>query len=88
MEAQGIVRRSNCSWSSPLYMVEKVYGTWQPCSDYRLLNLATKLDLYRPPHMEDLSAHLPGMTVFSKLDLRRPTTKFRWLPQTCRRPQL
>ena len=33
--------------------------------------MATKPDLYPPPHMEDLSARLAGMTVFSKLDLRK-----------------
>ena len=46
-------------------MVEKADGTW------RLLNLATKPELYPPLHMEDLSACLAGMTVFSKLDLRK-----------------
>ena len=30
-----------------------------------------KPDLYPPPYMEDLSAWLAGMTVFSKLDLRK-----------------
>ena len=71
MEAQGIVRRSSSSWASPLHMVEKADGSWRPCGDYRLLNLATKPDLYPPPHMEDLSARLAGIKVFSKLDLRK-----------------
>ena len=69
IEAQGIVRRGNGEWSSPLHMVKKSDGSWQPCGDYRLLNLATKPDLYPPPHMEDLTAKLAGCTVFSKLDL-------------------
>ena len=71
MERQGIVRRSNSSWSSPLHMVAKADGTWRPCGDYRRLNLVTKPDLYPPPHMEDLSARLAGMKIFSKLDLRK-----------------
>jgi len=71
MEAQGIVRRGNGEWSSPLHMVRKSDGTWRPCGDYRLLNLATKPDLYPPPHMEDLTAKLAGCTIFSKLDLRK-----------------
>ena len=54
MESQGIIRRSKSSWSSPL--VEKSDGSWRPCSDYRRLNLATKRDMYPPPHMENLSA--------------------------------
>ena len=64
IETQCIVRRSNSSWSSPLHMVEKADSTWRQCGDYRLLNLATKPNLYLPPHMEDLSARLAGMTVF------------------------
>ena len=71
MEAQGIVARSSSSWASPLHMVEKADGSWRPCGDFRLLNLATKPDLYPPPHMEDLSARLAGMKIFSKLDLRK-----------------
>ena len=52
-------------------MVEKADSSWQPCGEYRLLNLATKSDLYPQPHMEDLSARLAGMKIFSKLDLRK-----------------
>ena len=71
MEEQGIVRRSNSNWASPLLMVKKKDGTWRPCGDYRQLNLATKPDLYPPPHMEDVAAQLHGMRIFSTLDLRK-----------------
>ncbi len=71
LEAQGIIEKSNSQWSSPLHMVEKPDGTWRCCGDYRRLNLVTKPDLYPPPHVEDLSARLAGMKVFSKLDLRK-----------------
>ena len=71
MEDQGIIRKSKGAWSSPLHMVKKTDGSWRPCGDYRLLNLATKNDKYPPPHMEDLSARLAGMKFFSKLDLRK-----------------
>ena len=71
MESQGIIRHSKSSCSSPLHMVEKSDGSWQPCSDYRLLNLVTKRDMYPPPHMEDLLAQLAGKKAFSKLDIRK-----------------
>ena len=71
MEEQGIIQRSNSSWASPLHMVKKKDGTWRPCGDYRRLNLVTKADLYPPPHMEDVTAKLAGMKVFSKIDLRK-----------------
>ena len=71
LERQGVIRRSKSPWSSPLHMVQKSDGKWRPCGDYRRLNLVTKPDLYPPPHMEDLTARLAGMAVFSKLDLRK-----------------
>ena len=67
MEAQG----SSSSWAFPLHTGEKADSSWQLFGDYWLLSLATKLDLYPPPHMEDLSAQLAGMKILSKLDLRK-----------------
>ena len=67
MERQGLIQRSKGSWASALRMVEKADGMWRPCGDYRRLNMATKLDLYLPPHMEDMAARLAGKTIFSKL---------------------
>ena len=71
MEQQGIVRCLKSSWASPLHMVKKKDGTWRPCGNYKQLNLATKPDLYLPPHIEDLSTKLKGMKVFSTVDLRK-----------------
>jgi len=71
LEKMGIIRKSNSPWASPLLLVEKSDGTWRPCGDYRRLNLITKPDCYPPPHMEDLTARLAGMTIFSKLDLQK-----------------
>ena len=71
LEKQGIVRRSDSSWASPLHMVRKADGTWRPCGDFRRLNLQTRPDLYTCPNIGDLTARLAGSRVFSKLDLRK-----------------
>jgi len=71
LQKQGIIRRSNSHWASPLHMVPKKDGTWRPCSDFRRLNLQTKPDRYGCPNLADLSARLAGCSVFSKLDLRK-----------------
>jgi hypothetical protein len=71
MEAEGVIRRSDSAWSSPLHMVQKPDGSWRPCGDYRRLNLVTQPDKYPVPNIQDLSARLHGCTIFSKLDLRK-----------------
>jgi hypothetical protein len=67
----GVVRRSDSPWASPLHMVRKVDGTWRPCGDYRRLNGVTVPDSYPLPNMMDFAARLEGCTIFSKLDLRK-----------------
>ena len=52
-------------------MVKNKDGTWQPCGDYRQLNLATKSDLYPPSHIEDLSTKLESIKLFSTIDLQK-----------------
>jgi len=71
LEAQGIVRKSKSNWASPFHMVKKADGSWQPCGDFRQLNLQTKQDCYTCPNIGDLTAHLAGRKVFSKIDLRK-----------------
>jgi hypothetical protein len=71
LEAEGIVRRSDSSWASPLHMVQKPDGSWRPCGDYRRLNLVTEADCYPLPNMADITASLAGSTCFSKLDLKK-----------------
>ena len=46
-------------------------GTWRPCGNYRLLNLATTADRYPLPNVQDLTANLHGCTVFLVIDLAK-----------------
>ena len=71
MEKMGIVRKSSSPWASPLHMVPKASGGWRPCGDYRRLNDVTIPDRYPVPNIQDFSANLTGMRVFSKIDLIR-----------------
>jgi hypothetical protein len=69
LEAAGIIRRSDSPWSSPLHMVRKKDGSWQPCGDYRRLNLATTHDRYPLPSILDLSNKLHSCKFYSCIDL-------------------
>jgi hypothetical protein len=71
LEKEGIVRRSDSSWASPLHMVRKPDGSWRPCEDYRRLNLVTEPDAYPLPNMMDFTTRVAGCKVFSKIDLRK-----------------
>jgi len=71
LEKDGIIRRSDSPWSSPLHMVMKPDGSWRPCGDYRRLNLITVPDSYPLPNMMDFAQRMSGCTVFSKIDLRK-----------------
>ena len=67
----GIVRRSDSPWSSPLHMVPKPEGSWRPCGNFRRLNDCTEDDRYPLPHIQDFGANLHSRTVFLVLDLQR-----------------
>ena len=69
LELAGIILWSDSPWASPLPMVKKSDGTWQPCGDYRHLNNITTPDRYPLPNMQDLGEKLAGCHVFTRLDL-------------------
>ena len=58
LESAGIIHCSASPWASPLHLVPKLDGSWQPCGDYCCLNLKTVLDRYPLPNLHDLSACL------------------------------
>lgn len=68
---QGICRRSNSPFASPLHLVPKKNGDWRPCGDYRRLNAVTVPDKYPLPHIMDCTSNIAGASIFSKIDLKR-----------------
>jgi hypothetical protein len=51
-------------------MVQKKYGTWGLCIDYRALNKITVRNRYSIPRIDDLLDQLMGVKYFSKIDLK------------------
>jgi len=69
MVQSGVVRPSHNSYSSPIVLVKKKYGTWRLCVNYRQLNKSTVLDKFLIPVIEELLYELHGSIFFSKIDL-------------------
>lgn len=69
MEEQGIIRKSQSEYSSPLVLVVKPNGDLRICNDFRWLNARTVKDAHPLPHQTDALAALGGNVFFSTMDL-------------------
>lgn len=57
-------------WAAPIVPVQKSDGSVRICGNFKLTaNVATKLEIYPLPKIDDLFASLAGGQHFSKLDL-------------------
>ncbi|KAH8249858.1 hypothetical protein KR032_001842, partial [Drosophila birchii] len=65
----GVIKESDSSWSSPIFMVTKL-GKWRMCIDYRLLNDKTEKDAYPVPRMNFILDQLREAKYISTIDLK------------------
>ena len=70
MEAEGLIRKSKSSWSSPVVLVEKRSGEMRFCVDFRRLNSITKRDAFPAANAEDIFQNIHNVNYVSALDFR------------------
>ena len=67
---KGNIRPKSSPCRSPIVLVQKKYGTWRLCIDYRALNKIIVRNWYPIPRIDDLLDRLKGAKFFSKIDLK------------------
>ncbi|MCO5608392.1 hypothetical protein L7F22_062601 [Adiantum nelumboides] len=67
---QGMMRPSSSPFCSLVLLVQKKYGTYHMCVNYRELNRITIKKRFLVPRVEDLFDKLQGSTYFSRIDLK------------------
>lgn len=68
--AEGIIRESNCPYSSPIVLVRKKSGGYRLCVDYRELNKIMIKDNFPTPLIDDQLDRLKNKKIFTSLDLK------------------
>lgn len=65
----GVIKESCSPWAAPIVLVQKKYGAWRFCVDYRKLNNVTHKDAFPLPCKEDSLTSLHKAEWYSTLDL-------------------
>jgi len=81
--AQGVIRESKSSYSSPVVLTKKKDGSWRFCVDYRLLNKVTVRFVFPLPNNYELLERLRGNKYFAVLDLRKGFYQFPLVDEDC-----
>ena len=84
MEQQGVIKRVTepTEWVSSLTYTEKEDGGLRICLDPRHLNKALRRPHHRMPTVEEITHHLQGAKIFSKLDAKSGYWSVRLHPES------